>query len=155
MSVRRIEARVAGASVVGTGFVRRRRFVYHKRSVDGSAKANAVLTSSDVDRVWGVVYRLGAKEKAILDRYESLGIGYDHQLIDVTVGNDNCRAWIYVARQEMIDDRLQPYSWYHQLVIRGAEEHGLPEAYVDQLRENPVVRDPDQDRHDRNLRLLK
>ena len=35
-----------------------RRFEFHKRSHDGSAKADAAFTASSNDRVWGVVYQL-------------------------------------------------------------------------------------------------
>ena len=37
----------------------------------------------------------------------------------------------YVATR--INDGLRPYDWYRNLVLAGALEHGLPDAYVDQI----------------------
>lgn len=154
MPVRRMRSRVAGATVVSAGHVRHRQFVYHKRGIDGSAKANALFTGQDADFVWGVVYRLTSCEKSILDGYETLGVGYDHQQVDVIVERGVVRAWIYVARREAIDNGLLPYSWYHRFVIEGAKEHGLPQSYLDQLRSFESIEDPDTERHHRNRRLI-
>jgi hypothetical protein len=37
----------------------------------------------------------------------------------------------YIADASFIDDSLQPYSWYKDFVLAGAEEHGLPAEYVE------------------------
>jgi gamma-glutamylcyclotransferase len=154
MSVFRIRSRVASARVLWTGYVCQRRFAYHKRSIDGSAKANSIFTGHDADRTWGVVYQISLEEKGSLDRYETLGVGYDHEQVDVIVGDAVQTAWIYVARREAIDESLKPYSWYHRFVVHGAREHRLPQSYIDQLKRFESIRDPDTDRHDRNRRLL-
>jgi gamma-glutamylcyclotransferase (GGCT)/AIG2-like uncharacterized protein YtfP len=154
MSVRRIRSRVARAKFLWPGYVTQRRFAYHKRSVDGSVKANAIFTGHDADRTWGVVYQLSLDEKTALDRYETLGVGYDHEQVDVIVGDAVQTAWIYVARREAIDDSLKPYSWYHHLVVRGAREHRLPQSYIDQLKRLESIHDPDEERDDRNRRLI-
>jgi gamma-glutamylcyclotransferase len=154
MPIRRMCSRVAGATVVATGYVCHRQFAYHKRGVDGSAKADAVFTGRGSDRIWGVVYRLAPDEKQILDRHETLGVGYDHEQVEVIAEERICQAWIYVARREAIDARLLPYSWYHKLVIHGAEQHRLPQPYIEQLRQFQSIKDPDAARHDRNRRLI-
>ena len=56
LSPQRMHSRVSTARPVTIGYVRQRRFELHKRSVDGSAKADAVFTASPDDRVWGVFY---------------------------------------------------------------------------------------------------
>lgn len=63
LSVRRIRSRVARAKFLWPGYVTQRRFAYHKRSVDGSAKANSIFTGHDADRTWGVVYQIWLEEK--------------------------------------------------------------------------------------------
>jgi hypothetical protein len=32
--------------------------------------------------------------------------------------------------RDAIDDRLKPYSWYKDFVMKGAQEHGLPLEYI-------------------------
>lgn len=154
MSIQRMNARVADSVVLGSGYVRQRRIAFHKRSNDGSAKANAVETNCQADRVWGVVYRLRQADQITLDRYESLGVGYDRGLFDVVAGDRILKAWMYVARPEAIDDSLKPYSWYHDFVISGAREHRLPMPYVDHLSQFDTIIDPDQHRHSQNQSLI-
>jgi hypothetical protein len=36
----------------------------------------------------------------------------------------------YIADHDAIDDRLKPYSWYKDFVMKGAQEHGLPLEYI-------------------------
>lgn len=150
-----MRARCPSASPIAIGFVSQRRLVFHKRSIDGSAKADAVLTSLEEDRVWGVVYRINAMEKLILDEYESLGIGYD--LESVLVASDDERklgALMYVARGEMIDSSLQPYSWYVDFVVSGARQHRLPWCYINVQLKVATIADPDMDRENRNRQIL-
>lgn len=149
-----MRSRAATAQPVAIGYVSERKLVFHKRSHDGSAKADAVFTAVSTDRVWGVVYRVHRSDKPVLDRYEFLGIGYDHEEVEVMVEDGTLRAWMYVARREAIDPSLLPYSWYHDYLVHGAREHGLPESYVDYLRSFKSLRDPDPARHAKNRRLI-
>ena len=151
----RMRERCPSAEPIAMGFVRRRKIAFHKRSVDGSAKADAALSSSEGDQVWGVVYRIDAKEKPILDVYESLGTGYDLELVVVASVNDmKIRAWMYVARGEMIDGSLQPYSWYVDFVVNGARQHRLPWCYINVQLKVASVTDPDMNRHEKNQRVV-
>lgn len=155
MCVPRIRARVPSARPVATGFVRQRRFLFHKLSQDGSAKADAALTGRPDDRVWGVVLRVRKDEKPILDRHEFLGVGYDeHQETIVLPDGNSVRACVYVARTEAIEKDVKPYSWYKAFVLHGAREHRLPDDYVAQLERFACMVDPNQQRHEANHRLL-
>ena len=53
----------------------------------------------------------------------------------------------YIADRDAIDDRLKPYSWYKDFVLKGAQEHGLPLEYIHSCIE-PIlaVTDPDRKR---------
>lgn len=156
MSPRRMLARVPGAAVVAAGFVPGRRFVFHKRSVDGSAKADALCTGDEADRVWGVVYDVPRHQKPQLDTCEFLGTGYDEHELQVHLaagGPLHCRA--YIARTEAIDAMLKPYTWYKSLVLHGARAHALPNAYIEILERYEAVIDPDQRRHQEHMRLLR
>lgn len=155
LCTQRMRSRVSTATPLTIGCVRQRKFVFRKRSVDGSAKADAAFTSSSDDRVWGVVYQLHLHQKPLLDRHEFLGIGYDEELVDVVHEDGAIRAWMYLARHDAIDATLLPYSWYHDLIIDGACQHRLPEPYVDYLRSFNSVVDPDAARHSVNRRLIR
>jgi gamma-glutamylcyclotransferase len=151
----RMRERCPSAEPIAIGSVRRRKIAFHKRSVDGSAKADAAFSDDEQDRVWGAVYRINSDDKAVLDRHESLGIGYDLQRVNVeSSGNLPIEAWLYVARREVIDGSLFPYSWYVDFVLRGASQHRLPWCYINvQLRVSSIV-DPDIGRRQGNRQIL-
>jgi gamma-glutamylcyclotransferase len=154
LSTRRIRARVPSANPVASGYVGHRQIVFHKRSEDGSAKADAAFTAVSTDRVWGVVYRLASEEKPTLDQHESLGVGYDQEEVNVVLEKGSIQAWMYVARRDAIDPSLVPYSWYLGYVIQGAYEHQLPESHIDYLMGFQSRVDPDSARHARNRQLI-
>jgi len=154
MCTERLQARVPSAEPVTTGYVRQRRFAFHKRSEDGSAKADAMWTGSTSDRVWGVVFRLHLDEKPVLDEHEFLGIGYDQELVDVVHETGATQAWMYVAREEAIDPSLLPYSWYHDFILHGARQHKLPTDYVEFLQSFESIADRDCGRHALNRDVI-
>ena len=48
---------------------------------------------------------------------------------------------------------LQPYDWYLALVLAGASQQGMPEAYIDRLRERPFRQDSEVKRKTRREAL--
>lgn len=155
MCVPRIRARVRSARPLVTGYVRNRRFLFHKLSRDGSAKADAALTGRPDDRVWGVVFCVHRDEKPILDRHEFLGVGYDEHHETVALpGGKEMRARLYVARSEATVKDVKPYSWYKAFVLHGAKQHRLPQDYVAELERFQCMPDPDHQRHAANRRLI-
>ncbi len=154
LSTQRMRSRVPSARPVSSGYVAHRQLVFHKRSEDGSAKADAKSTAVSTDRVWGVVYRLLSEEKPSLDQHESLGVGYDHEEVNVVLKDGTLKAWMYVARHEAIDPTLLPYSWYLNYVIHGALEHQLPDCHIDYLMDLESLVDPDLIRHAKNRRII-
>jgi len=151
MLTTRIQQRVAGARPLTTGYVRERRLTFHKRGADGSAKADATFTGQSSDRVWGVVFAMHRSEKQTLDKYEG---AYNSELAVVCVEGGELEVSIYVAEEAAIDRSLRPYAWYHRFVIAGAEEHRLPEDYVQRIQRQPSVTDPDRERRQQALQLL-
>ena len=147
---RRMLSRVSTASPVTIGCVEQRQLRFHKRSIDGSAKADAAFTAVPGDRVWGVVYRLSPDEKPELDKHEFLGVGYDQELVAVNSKNGSIKAWMYVARRNAIDETLQPYSWYCGYIIAGARQHRLPFCYIGNLMGVETTVDPNSKRHEHN-----
>jgi len=106
---------------------------FHKRSKDGSAKCDAFKTGNRKDVVHGVVYEINEKEKQDLDSKEGLGYGYNEMEVVVESDQGAIAAVMYVADSDYIDDTLKPYSWYKQLVLEGARQHGLPESYIEEI----------------------
>jgi len=154
MCTARMRARIASAEPQTSGYVLGRRFAFHKRSDDGSAKADAVMTECFEDRVWGVLFRIDHEEQLLLDRHEFLGIGYDRHTVEVIHPRGTVQATIYTARREAIDASLLPYAWYRDFVVHGAQEHRLPNAYVEYLQSFDALPDPDLARHAANRQIL-
>jgi hypothetical protein len=66
-------------------------------------------------------------------------------------GADGCRDWgslrNSIKPEARADDSLQPYSWYKNFVLAGAEEHRLPAEYVEsRIGAVHAIRDPDPQR---------
>jgi len=50
---------------------------------------------------------------------------------------------------DYLNAELQPYDWYLDLVVAGAEQNGLPQAYIDALRTTSSRGDPNLQRPSR------
>ncbi len=145
MLTERLTAKNRSPSAVrfNIGFVNGRALRFHKRSDDGSGKCDVYETGIAGDVVWGVVFEVPDAEMNQLRTAEGSGHGYhespvrveypDHSTDDVTA---------FVADADAINVSLQPYVWYLDLVLAGAEEHELPEKYVRVLRAVHAVPDP-------------
>ena len=157
LCLERIGARISEVRVVVTGRVDGFRLAFHKRSRDGSGKADAFFTGDPSDCVWGAVYALLADDKEKLDRFEGLGVDYLERAVSVRTLNKS-RASIdavaYIASKEKIDKTSKPYDWYHDFVRRGARQHGLPEEYVREIELWSTQHDPDATRSTRERSVL-
>lgn len=115
----------------------------NKPSRDLSAKAN--IEPYPGDEVWGVLYSIPGTQLAALEARE----GRDYSPEQLTVRTREGKpimAWVFVARNPSKDPSLLPYSWYKGFMVEGAQEHGLPDSYVEHLRSIKAVEDPDKQR---------
>ena len=114
----------------------------------GSAKCNAFRTAEPTDAVIAAVYEIPTNEKPALDDAEGLGSGYYEEIVRVlSAKGEEVVVCTYIADASFIDDSLQPYSWYKDFVLAGAEEHQLPPEYVEsRIRAVQAIRDPDPQR---------
>lgn len=132
MSRKQIEDRAPSVQIIGRAQLNNMRFVCNKKSVDGSAKANIVKSDNDV--VWGVLFEIDEEDLAILDLKEG---GYFRVSVRVTtVNGEAVLAETYLSKKITNDHRS--YKWYKDKIVTGAMEHGLPEDYVQFLRELPT-----------------
>ena len=147
MLTRRLRERTPSARVIGTATLAGHDLRWHKVSKDGSAKCDIVTAAGGC--VHGVVYEIDAAEKAALDHAEGIGLGYRELIVEVDAAPGPLRAWTYRATN--IDHLALPYTWYKALVVAGAREHGLPQAYVDALAAVATKPDPRPERAAQNL----
>jgi len=82
---------------------------------------------------------VSAEDKLTLDRIEGVGVGYSEISLCVPDVGD-CVS--YVAEESHIDDSLQPYDWYKELVLIGARFHGFPGDYLNQIESIHALDDP-------------
>ena len=151
MSLRRLQQRVPAVRLPGTAVLHGYQLRFHKMGSDGSGKCDAYCTDVHDDVMHGVLFEIDDAAKATLDGIEGLGFGYDDTEVEVLHGGEPLRAVTYVATR--IDEARRPYAWYHQHVVVGAREAGLPEAYVRSILSVEVAVDPDPARHDRELAI--
>ena len=152
MSRVRLGTRIQNAEPLGIATLSGHRLRFHKVGKDGSAKCDAWHTGKSRDAVFGVLYRLANEELVILDRIEGRGTGYDRHTLTVTDSTGRqMAAETYIATR--IDPSLRPFSWYLEHLLQGAVATGLPHDYVAAIRAVPAARDPDTQRHARELAI--
>lgn len=147
----RLRQRTPSARVVDRAILRQHELRWHKAATDGSGKCDAVPVEKPDAYVMGVVYEIDVEEKPWLDAAETLGVGYAEKEVQVETPAGRLQARTYYALRT--DPAAVPYDWYQALVVNGAREHALPDAYVRLLEAVPVKVDPDRERAARHFRL--
>jgi len=94
----------------------------------------ANVVADPAAHVWGVLYQLTSSEFDRLDRTEGVpGGAYDRVPIEVvTADGDRVSAFTYCSGRSRAGRRPSPR--YMGLLLTGAREYALPEAYVGYLR---------------------
>jgi gamma-glutamylcyclotransferase len=135
LKLARMRERVTSVRVVAPGRLPGFRLGLDKRGLDGSGKANLVRESGD--SVWGVVYRIDPTHWEDLDGHEP---GYGRHSVSVWTATERLAVQTYVAR--VFTDDPVAFDWYKRLILEGAQEHGLPAAYLEVLSGLPERPDP-------------
>lgn len=126
---------------------------YRKLSVDGSAKCDLVPGGRS-STAYGVLYDIEPDQQAILDRFEGVGAGYHPVFVAVLDRGRRQEALTYLADESHLVEGTLPYDWYRDLVVAGAREHGLPDAYIHEQLDVPGLPDPDAARGRREREAL-
>ncbi len=154
MSTPRLTARVPSARAVCSARLENHRLIFHKKGRDGSAKCDVEESAGGESCVYGVVYRILAVEKALLDAHEGLGRGYAEKSVTLSSRTVNSfSAVTYFATH--IDASLKPYHWYKEHVFRGAREHDLPPEYVQAIQAVDSIPDPDELKQQAELAIYR
>ena len=110
------------------------RIAFNKRGSDGAGKANII--PHPVGVVWGIVHRCSPAALDEMDRYEGVRGGH-YRRTRVRVQTDEggeIEAITYVAGDNFVDDSLRLDNEYLQTILRGARDHGLPNAYIQEIK---------------------
>jgi gamma-glutamylcyclotransferase (GGCT)/AIG2-like uncharacterized protein YtfP len=82
--------------------------------------------------VFGLLWRITARDRVTLDRWENIAAGlYRGALLPVIAAGKRHRALVYVARSR---PRGVPRPGYMEIVVQAARECELPSHYVASLR---------------------
>lgn len=145
----RLTRRTPSARLLGVGFLSQWSLRFHKRSQDRSGKCSIV--AGDIG-VHFAVFALSTDDKLALDRIEGVGSGYSEIALGIP-GFGPCAS--YVAEESHVDDSLQPYDWYRELVLEGMRFHGFPDDYLKTVEMTESYRDPDLERRARNWKTVR
>ena len=145
----RLRERIRSATLCGTAFLHKYTLQFHKRGQDESAKCGITDCGAGLHVA---VYEVDAADRKVLDGIEGVGKGYEVDEIGVP-GFGRC--FTYVASHTHIDELLQPFDWYREMVLLGCLRHAFPAPYCAQIAALPVIEDPDPVRREKNWRTVE
>jgi hypothetical protein len=128
MATAELRAVCPGAEPLGAARLDDYRLAFLRRSRRWDAGA-ADIREAPGDAVWGVLHELPAAELGALDAREGLGHAYDRIEVEVSVVGSARRAFAYRGLAPEPRE-LAPDPRYLDLMVVGANEHGLPPDYV-------------------------
>jgi gamma-glutamylcyclotransferase (GGCT)/AIG2-like uncharacterized protein YtfP len=124
MSRALMQARCPRAEASGTATLSGWRFVINPEGFGSIAPHPG-------ERVYGVLWRLSARDLAAVNAYESVDSGlYVRRHLSVRCGATQAIALVYIARRR---GEGLPRPGYIPLVVEAAREWQLPEAYIHAL----------------------
>ena len=124
MSRALMQARCPRAEAIGTATLSGWRFVINPEGFGSIAPHPG-------ERVYGVLWRLSARDLAAVNAYESVDSGlYVRRHLSVRCGATQAIALVYIARRR---GEGLPRPGYIPLVVEAAREWQLPEAYIHAL----------------------
>lgn len=152
----RLQSRIGPCPIIAVARLEGAELCFHKIGLDRSGKCNIVFRKNSGVEVWGVVYQISQEQKSALDQHESLGQGY--QILNtgvLTRQRQVLPVFTYQAMPAYIDPRMQPFDWYHELVMQGSLFYEFPPSYLEQLKRIENLPDPDKKRAGNHEDLLR
>ena len=124
------QMRILGAACL-SGYALR--FLYPSTSFPGGGAADIVAEPGG--EVWGALYELSDSDFAALDDFEDVAeSGYRRISVTVVHDGDEIEAVTYEVVSKL-DAEMAPIAAYAELLASGAVAHGLPDNYLETLRE--------------------
>ena len=143
----RLQERVPSATLLTCVNLPNWQLLFHKRGQDGSGKCSIVQARQSV---YFAIYEMDEADKPTLDRAEGVNFGYEQTALDIPALGE---CFAYVAIHTHVEERLQPFSWYKELVLAGMEYHRLPAAYLQTVQAIKPLVDTDTRRHAHHMEL--
>ena len=111
------------------------RLAFNKRA-DNAREVYANIVPSPGDDVWGVAYRCNPEAIEKLDGYEGVSGGhYRRRQVDLTTRfGETLRAEVYIAGEAHVVEESQPSDAYLDHLLKGAENHHLPDDYIAMIK---------------------
>lgn len=147
MNLTRVQHRQMGFTETFAGQLKNYRLVFNKRSLKypGAGAANVVRSQGQVAE--GIIYRLSdPRQIEVMDPFEGYPKHYDREHLLVETAKGKCRAWVYLANPEYVDEDLKPAKWYLNHLLAGRAF--LSEGYVQSLSRTSCLRDSDVETDD-------
>jgi gamma-glutamylcyclotransferase len=148
----RLGLRCHSVKTIGVATLVKFELTFHKRSKDLSGKCN--LLEKRGATAYGALFEIDSSEVPNLDKYEGVGTGYYKTQLSVTIGDQEYKAFTYLAETKYIDTALRPYAWYKALVVAGGRYHRMPETYIQSIEAIESAADLDVGRRSENELLL-
>lgn len=125
----RIGPLVAGEDGQRVAWLPEHRLLFNMLAEDGERYANLACPGAGV---FGVIYSLRSEALKVLDSYET---GYERRSVVVTDQHGVAiEATTYMAIPEQTVAAGTPNAKYLNVILRGARQHRLPEAYLREIK---------------------
>jgi len=120
------------------------RLVFDKPPLVSAGTSVANIVADEAAEVLGVAFAITPDDHAHVEHTE--GVAFDNYrrvelLVQPLAPTPDPPAMAFSLSSDRRDPTLQPSTRYMGLVIEGALEHGLPEAYVELLRRVPACQE--------------
>ena len=113
---------------------------------------NIISSINNNAQVHGMLHLCEDEHLPLLDAVEAYGTGYDRVEVEVETNHGIVKATTYVGMPGYLDNNCLPTRRYLNIILKGAIDAGLDEAYVDKLRKQPLnpVKDYPEYQHPAN-----
>ncbi len=148
---------IAFARAIGVGELSGYKLVFNKKShKDESGLANLMPTQNARDKVYGVIYEFSDSNRSTLDLMEGTEYGYHATPVTVLCDAEKMSVTTYLCGDPQYwQEGLKPFDWYQAMMVKGARQNNLPEAYIKHLESRPHVVDTDPVRVQIHARYLE
>lgn len=123
----RLQQRVSSAKLIAATCVAGYQLRFHAQGMDHSAKCNIVVAEESGAGVWGAIYEIDNNQHEQLKKYA--GPAYETTKLRIVHEGTEYDCRTYVAKPEHIDNPLEPFEWYRDMVYLGAQYHHFPNKY--------------------------
>ncbi len=111
---------------VDVAFLQGHKFIINRRGV-------ASIVAEDSSNVYGTLWRISGTDERTLDMYEGVPNHYTKQTMRVSMAQGTPQtALVYVATDEKLG---YARNGYLETIVSAATEHGLPESYIEELKQ--------------------